>query len=56
MDVQARHRLTCIWIGHDLSFLAYFAHEVVVMDRGRIVESTTPPSVCGRAQNRKRSS
>jgi peptide/nickel transport system ATP-binding protein len=42
LEVQARHRLTCIWIGHDLSFLSYFAHEVVVMDRGRIVESTTP--------------
>lgn len=42
MDVQARHRLTCIWIGHDLSFLSYFAHDVVVMDRGWIVERTTP--------------
>jgi peptide/nickel transport system ATP-binding protein len=42
LEVQARHRLTCIWIGHDLSFLSYFVHEVVVMDRGRIVERTTP--------------
>lgn len=42
LDVQARHRLTCIWIGHDLSFLSYFVQEVVVMHQGRIVERTTP--------------
>lgn len=42
LDIQARHRLTCIWIGHDLSFLSYFAQEVLVMDQGRIVERTTP--------------
>ncbi|HEX7287592.1 MAG TPA: ABC transporter ATP-binding protein [Candidatus Angelobacter sp.] len=42
LEVQARHRLTCIWIGHDLSFLSYFARDVVVMDQGRVVEHTAP--------------
>jgi ABC-type glutathione transport system ATPase component len=42
LDVQARHGLTCIWIGHDLSFLPFFANEVVIMDAGGIVERTTP--------------
>ncbi|HET7872939.1 MAG TPA: ABC transporter ATP-binding protein [Terriglobales bacterium] len=42
LDLQVRHGLTCVWIGHDLSFLSFFANEVVIMDGGRIVERTTP--------------
>ncbi|MBZ5490737.1 MAG: ABC transporter ATP-binding protein [Acidobacteriia bacterium] len=42
MDLQSRHGLTYLYISHDLNFISLFAHEVVVMDAGRIVERTTP--------------
>jgi ABC-type glutathione transport system ATPase component len=42
LHIQARHGLTCIWVGHDLSFLPFFANQVAIMDAGRIVEYTTP--------------
>lgn len=42
MELQARHGLTYLYISHDLNFISLFAQEVVVMERGRIVERTTP--------------
>jgi peptide/nickel transport system ATP-binding protein len=42
IDLQSRHGLTYLYISHDLNFISLFAHEVVVMDSGRIVERTTP--------------
>lgn len=42
LDLQVRHGLTYLLITHDLNFISLFAHEVVVMDEGRIVERTTP--------------
>ena len=42
MDLQSRHGLTYLYISHDLNFISLFAHEVVVMDSGRIVDQTTP--------------
>jgi ABC-type glutathione transport system ATPase component len=38
MDLQARHRLTYLYISHDLNFVSRFAQEVVVMEAGKIVE------------------
>jgi ABC-type glutathione transport system ATPase component len=42
IELQARHRLTYLYISHDLNFISLFAQEVVVMDAGRIVDRTTP--------------
>jgi ABC-type dipeptide/oligopeptide/nickel transport system ATPase subunit len=42
IELQARHRLTYLYISHDLNFISLFAEEVVVMDAGRIVDQTTP--------------
>ena len=42
LELQARHRLTCVFISHDLSFLSLFVHDVMVMDQGRLVEWASP--------------
>ena len=42
LELQARHRLTCIFISHDLSFLSLFAQDVVIMEQGRIVDRAAP--------------
>ncbi len=38
LDVQARRGLSYLYISHDLNFISLFAHDVMVMDDGRIVE------------------
>jgi ABC-type dipeptide/oligopeptide/nickel transport system ATPase subunit len=45
MDLQERHGLTYLHITHDLSFLPFFADQVVVMDQGVIVEAGAPAAV-----------
>jgi microcin C transport system ATP-binding protein len=45
IELQARHRLTYLYISHDLNFISLFAQEVVVMDAGRIVDRTTPANL-----------
>ena len=42
MDLQFRHKLTYLFISHDLKFLPLFAREVLVMDQGRIVDHALP--------------
>jgi peptide/nickel transport system ATP-binding protein len=42
LDLQSRHKLTCLFISHDLKFLPLFAREVLVMDQGRIVDHSLP--------------
>src|SRR5947209_1644756 len=42
LELQARHRLTYLYISHDLNFVSLFAHKIMVMQQGRIVESATP--------------
>lgn len=42
LELQTRHRLTCVFISHDLSFLSLFVQDVVVMDQGRLVEWASP--------------
>jgi microcin C transport system ATP-binding protein len=38
-ELQARHGLTYIFISHDLRLVRSLCHEIVIMQRGRIVES-----------------
>jgi peptide/nickel transport system ATP-binding protein len=38
LDLQARRGLSYLYISHDLNFISLFAHDVMVMDQGRIVE------------------
>ena len=42
MELQARHRLTYLYISHDLNFISLFAQEVVMMEAGKIVERLVP--------------
>jgi len=42
LELQARHRLTYLYISHDLKFVSLFAQRVIVMQQGRIVEVATP--------------
>ena len=45
IDLQLRHGLTYLHITHDLNFLPLFAHHVVVMEEGRIVEACSPANL-----------
>jgi peptide/nickel transport system ATP-binding protein len=38
LDLQARRGLSYLYISHDLNFISLFAHDVMVMEQGRIVE------------------
>ena len=38
LDLQAEHRLTYVFVSHDLSVVRHVAHDVIVMNRGRVVE------------------
>jgi ABC-type oligopeptide transport system ATPase subunit len=38
LDLQAEHGLTYVFVSHDLSVVRHVAHEVIVMNRGRVVE------------------
>jgi peptide/nickel transport system ATP-binding protein len=38
LDLQVRRGLSYLYISHDLNFISLFAHDVMVMDQGRIVE------------------
>lgn len=42
LDLQTRHRLAYLYISHDLNFVSLFAHKIMVMQHGRIVESVSP--------------
>lgn len=42
MELQARHKLTYLYISHDLNFIQRFAQEVLVMEAGKIVERLAP--------------
>ncbi len=39
LDLVARHRLTMLFISHDLAVVRYLADRVAVMHRGRIIET-----------------
>jgi ABC-type glutathione transport system ATPase component len=50
MELQVRHGLTYLHITHDLSFLPFFADQVVVMDQGAIVETGSPAALLESSQ------
>jgi oligopeptide/dipeptide ABC transporter ATP-binding protein len=44
-DLQARHRLTYIFVSHDLGVVKYMSHRIAVMHLGEIVESGSAGAV-----------
>jgi len=44
--LQVRYGLTCLFISHSMPLVRYFCDRVMVMQRGRIVESGTWSEVC----------
>ncbi|MBR3783341.1 MAG: ABC transporter ATP-binding protein [Bacteroidales bacterium] len=44
-DLKERHHYTYLFITHDLSVVHYMADRIMVMQRGRIVESGTPDDI-----------
>ena len=45
-DLQKRYGLTCLFISHSMPLVRYLCDRVVVMQRGRVVESGTWSEVC----------
>jgi ABC-type glutathione transport system ATPase component len=45
-DLQQRYGLTCLFISHSMPLVRYLCDRVVVMQRGRVVESGTWSEVC----------
>lgn len=52
LDLQAKYRLTYLLISHDLRWAAHLADRVVVLDRGRVVESTSPGELLDRPRSK----
>ncbi len=42
LRLQQKHALAMLFIAHDLAVVRMMAHRILVMDRGRIVEASTP--------------
>ena len=45
-DLQQRYGLTCLFISHSMPLVRYLCDRVIVMQRGRIVETGTWSEVC----------
>jgi microcin C transport system ATP-binding protein len=50
-DLQARHGIAYLFIGHDLSVVKALAHEVLVMKDGAVVESGPAAEVVARPRH-----
>lgn len=50
LELQSRHKLSYLFISHDLRFLPMFAQEVLVMDAGRIVDRIAPGKLSASTQ------
>jgi peptide/nickel transport system ATP-binding protein len=51
MDLQDRHRLSYLFISHDLAVVSLLCDEVAVMQRGRVVERGDPAVLFREAQH-----
>ena len=49
-DLKERYRFTYLFITHDLSVVHYMADRIMVMQKGKIVESGTPDDLFNRPQ------
>ena len=47
-DLKERYRFTYLFITHDLSVVHYMADRIIVMQKGKIVESGTPDDIFNR--------
>ncbi|MDO5687312.1 MAG: dipeptide ABC transporter ATP-binding protein [Neisseria sp.] len=50
-DIQQRHRLSMIFISHDLTVIRAVAHHVLVLQAGQMVEYDTAQNIFNRPQN-----
>jgi ABC-type oligopeptide transport system ATPase subunit len=50
-DLQEQFKLTYLFIAHDLAVVEHMSDEIIVMNRGKIVERGTPAQVCGSPQH-----
>jgi dipeptide transport system ATP-binding protein len=50
-DLQAKFRLSVIFISHDLSVVRYIAHRVAVFSQGRCVEKGTTEEIFSNPKN-----
>lgn len=50
-DLQEQFKLTYLFIAHDLAVVEHMSDEIIVMNRGKIVERGTPVQVCGSPQH-----
>jgi peptide/nickel transport system ATP-binding protein len=46
LDIQKRLQLSFIFISHDISVVRYFCDRVIVMHRGKVVETGTAEQIC----------
>jgi peptide/nickel transport system ATP-binding protein len=46
LDIQKRLQLSFIFISHDISVVRYFCDRVIVMHRGKVVETGTAEEIC----------
>ena len=45
-ELQQRHGLTCLFISHSMPLVRYLCHRVMVLERGRLVESGPWQQIC----------
>lgn len=45
-ELQQRHGLTCLFISHSMPLVRYLCHRVMVLERGRMVETGSWQQVC----------
>lgn len=50
-DLQQQFNLTYLFIAHDLAVVEHMSDEIIVMNRGKIVERGTPAQVCEAPQH-----
>lgn len=50
-EIQAKTKMSLIFISHDLALVSEIAHEILVMYRGKIVEKGSPEAIFIKPQN-----